>query len=74
MKHSEFWAVMEAAFGARATSVAADLVLGDLDRRTADQALADGVPPREVWEAICDAQDLPDDKRWHHRRQPERRR
>lgn len=74
MKHSEFWAAMEAAFGARATSVAADLVLGPLGHRTADQALADGDPPGVVWAAICEAQDLPEELRWHHRRRPERRR
>jgi len=74
VKHSEFWAAMEAAFGSRATSVAADLVLGGLEHRTADQALADGESPRDVWDAICDVQDLPDELRWHHRRQPARRR
>ncbi|HLV54153.1 MAG TPA: DUF3046 domain-containing protein [Actinotalea caeni] len=74
MKHSELRAAMEAAFGARATSVAADLVLGALDHRTAEQALADGEPPGAVWAAICEAQDLPDDLRWHHRRDHRRRR
>lgn len=74
MKHSEFWAAMEAAFGNRATSVAADLVLGALGHRTGEQALAEGEPPRNVWEAICEAQQLPDDLRWHHRRErPQRR-
>ncbi|WP_420111307.1 DUF3046 domain-containing protein [Pseudactinotalea sp.] len=74
MKHSEFWAAMEAAFGNRATSVAADLVLGALDHRTGEQALAEGEAPRVVWEAICDAQQLPDSLRWYHRRQPAKRR
>ena len=74
MKHSEFWAAMEAAFGNRATSVAADLVLGVLGHRTPEQALADGEPPRRVWEAICDAQELPDELRWFHRRDHARRR
>lgn len=74
MKHSEFWAAMEAAFGARASSVAADLVLGTLEHRTGEQALAHGESPRDVWDAICDAQQLPDELRWHHRRQPPKRR
>jgi len=74
VKHSEFWAAMEAAFGDRATSVAADLVLGTLDHRTGEQALAQGEPPRRVWEAICEAQQLPDELRWHHRRERPRRR
>ena len=32
------------------------LVLGELDGRTGEQALADGVPAREVWLALCRAQ------------------
>ncbi|MFV0427525.1 MAG: DUF3046 domain-containing protein [Beutenbergiaceae bacterium] len=73
MKHSEFRAAMEAAFGRRASSVDADLVLADLDGRTPQQALADGIAPRMVWEAICQACDLGSDLRWHHRRQQPRR-
>lgn len=74
MKHSELRAAMEAAFGNRATSVASDLVLGTLDHRTAEQALAEGEQPGAVWAAICEAQELPDELRWHHRREPSRRR
>lgn len=74
MRHSEFWAAMEAAFGNRATSVAADLVLGALEHRTGEEALAQGVPPRQVWDAICDAQQLPDQLRWHHRQERPTRR
>lgn len=73
MKHSELWAAMEAAFGSRATSVAADLVLGTLDHRTANEALQEGESPGAVWAAICEAQELPPELRWHHRRQPARR-
>lgn len=74
MKHSELRAAMDAAFGARASSVAEDLVLGSLEHRTAAEALAQGEPPGAVWAAICDAQELPEELRWHHRRQPPRRR
>lgn len=74
MKHSEFWAAMDAAFGARSSSVAADLVLGSLEHRTAEESLAQGEAPGAVWAAICEAQDLPEELRWHHRRQPPRRR
>lgn len=41
-----------------------DLVLEDLDGRTGEQALADGVPAREVWLAICRATDVPPE-RWY---------
>lgn len=37
--------------------------LADLDDRTAVQALAAGVPARTVWEAICDAFDVPPARR-----------
>lgn len=74
MKHSELRAAMEAAFGNRATSVASDLVLGALGHRTAEEALAEGEPPGVVWSAICDAQELGDELRWHHRREPAKRR
>ncbi|MFV0254441.1 MAG: DUF3046 domain-containing protein [Beutenbergiaceae bacterium] len=74
MKHSEFDAAMEAAFGRRASSVAVDSVLAQLDGRTPQAALSGGVAPRAVWHAICDAYDLTDDLRWHHRRQAPRKR
>lgn len=64
---------MTAAFGRRASSVCADQVLGALGGRTPDEALAAGESPSSVWNAICDAQDLPDDLRWHHRRERPKR-
>lgn len=51
-------------FGLRARSVAKDHVFGVLGERTADQALAAGVPAREVWFAVCDAFDVPTTLRW----------
>ena len=51
---------MERQFGAAyAESVAADQVLGELQGRTVTQALADGVPAKEVWRAVVSAWDLP---------------
>jgi hypothetical protein len=73
VKHSELRAAMDAAFGRRASSVAADLVLAPLDGRTADQALADGARPDDVWAAICEINELPEELRWHHRRERRRR-
>lgn len=43
--------------------LAHDLVLSALGGRTADQALAAGVPPRQVWLALCDVQDVPMNRR-----------
>jgi len=56
---------MEAHFGSlRARSVAMDHVFGVLGQRTADEALAAGVPPRDIWFAVCDSFDVPAALRW----------
>ena len=41
-----------------------DLVLTELGGRTAQKALRDGAEPREVWIALCRANDVPEG-RWH---------
>lgn len=41
-----------------------DTVIVELGNRTADQALAAGIPPREVWVALCRVQEVPVE-RWH---------
>jgi hypothetical protein len=65
MRLSEFWLAMGDEFGdAYGRVLVQDLVLGDLGGRTADQALKDGVPAREVWLAICRASDVPP-QRWY---------
>jgi hypothetical protein len=61
---SHFWTLMEDEFGPTyAGALARDHVVGSLDNRTVVQALADGVPPREVWEALCDDMDVPPEHR-----------
>ena len=61
---SHFWTLMEDEFGtAYAGSLARDHVIGALDNRTVVRALADGVPPREVWEAVCDDMNVPQERR-----------
>ena len=40
-----------------------DTVVVELGNRTADQALAAGVSPREVWLALCRVQEVPVDRR-----------
>ncbi|MDR1187484.1 MAG: DUF3046 domain-containing protein [Bifidobacteriaceae bacterium] len=75
MRHSEFWESMDHAFGrAYAKSLAADLVMGALGSRTAVEALEAGVPPRQVWDAICDTMEVDDAARWHHRDAPKPKR
>ena len=60
MRHTEFWTRMEHALGpAYARSWASMFVLADLGGRTVDEALAAGVPPKEVWRAVWAALGLP---------------
>lgn len=64
MRHSEFWQAMDHVFGKDyAKSLASDLVMGRLGGRTAAEALAGAVDPREVWAALCDAMDVPEPRR-----------
>jgi hypothetical protein len=42
-----------------AESVAKDYVMAELDGRTIEQALADGVPAKTVWQAVCGTFDVP---------------
>ena len=60
MKHTEFWSRMTDALGpSYARSWASMYVLAELDGRTVDEALAAGVPPKEVWRAVWAALGLP---------------
>ncbi len=68
VKHSELQRALEETFGpAYGRTLAAELVLLPLGNRTPDQALAAGVPPREVWDAVCVEMDLDEKVRWRHR-------
>ncbi len=51
-----------------AASLAHDQALDALGGRTATEALAGGIPPREVWVALCDALDVPPERR--HGKEP----
>jgi hypothetical protein len=58
---------MDRVFGSvYAKSLASDLTMSSLGGRTAAEALAAGVAPREVWDAVCAAMDVPEPKRWAH--------
>jgi hypothetical protein len=73
VRHSEFWQLLDDEFGpAYARTVARDVVVDALGGRTSEQALAAGVRPQEVWRALCDAMEVPAERRWG--RDPKQRR
>lgn len=64
MRHSEFWARMEQHLGRAYSRVwSREQVLGELDGRTVDEALAAGESPKRVWTAVWGALELPDSER-----------
>ncbi|HSL35714.1 MAG TPA: DUF3046 domain-containing protein [Arthrobacter sp.] len=64
MRISDFWRLMDDEFGAGYSRVlSSSLVLAGVGGRTADQALSAGVPPRQVWLALCEVQDVPPERR-----------
>lgn len=73
MKLSEFQIAVDEEFGpAYGNVVVNDLVLAGVGDRTAREALAAGVPARDVWLALCEATDVPPARRHGvGRREPE---
>ncbi|ROQ04123.1 MULTISPECIES: DUF3046 domain-containing protein [unclassified Curtobacterium] len=64
MRVSEFWRAVDQVFGeAYGSVVSRDVVLEDLGGRSAVDALAAGIDARRVWDALCDSQDVPLDRR-----------
>jgi hypothetical protein len=64
MRTTVFRNLMAGEFGAvRAEMLARDHVLGALGGRTAEQAIAAGVSPKEVWRAVCDDFGVPPERR-----------
>jgi hypothetical protein len=60
VKHTEFWERLDDALGrGYARSWASMFVLTELGGRTVDEALAAGVPPKQVWRAVWAALGLP---------------
>lgn len=60
MRLSEFRMAVAEEFGeAHGAVLINDLVLGDLDGRTAQEALGAGVSARDVWIALCAASGVP---------------
>ncbi|MBF4604601.1 MULTISPECIES: DUF3046 domain-containing protein [Curtobacterium] len=64
MRVSEFWRAVDQVFGeAYGSVVSRDVVLEELGGRSAVDALAAGIDARRVWDALCDSQDVPLDRR-----------
>lgn len=64
MRRSEFHRAAADEFGGRASSLLADLMLPSLQNMTSDEAIDAGVPPREVWLALCNEADVPESSRY----------
>ncbi|WP_347754053.1 DUF3046 domain-containing protein [Agrococcus sp. ProA11] len=73
MRTSELQTALSEEFGALGSVLMSDLTLRSLGGRTGAEALAAGVPAREIWRALCDAKDVPAERR-HGRglREPQR--
>lgn len=64
MRHTEFWSRLEGALGSHHYQHWAEQhVLTSLGSRTPVQALAEGIPPRQVWRAAWAALELSDHER-----------
>ena len=63
MRLTEFRELVDGQFGTiRGRSLLVDHVLSGLGGRTAEQAIEDGVEPRDVWRALCADFDVPGDQ------------
>ncbi|WP_194408897.1 DUF3046 domain-containing protein [Microbacterium cremeum] len=59
MRRSEFNRAVADEFGDRSNAIVNDLVLSQVGDRTPADAIAAGVPPRDVWLALCAELDVP---------------
>lgn len=65
MRVSEFWTAVDDEFGAAYGRVLTqDLVLAAVGGLTAQEALKAGRNARDVWEALCEATDVPHGRRY----------
>ncbi|GAA5025491.1 DUF3046 domain-containing protein [Microbacterium fluvii] len=64
MRRSEFERAVRGEFGSRSAALLTDLVLPAVGGRTAAEALEEGVPPREIWLALCAETDVPPERRY----------
>ena len=64
MRVSRFWTLVEDEFGAAyAHSLAGSTHIAALGGRTAVDALEAGIPPRDVWIALCEVMDVAEERR-----------
>lgn len=64
MRLSEFRDLVADTFGeAYASTLCRELALTGLDSLTVDEALARGKAPRDVWHALCDQMQVPEESR-----------
>lgn len=60
MRHTELQARLEAALGPDAAKIWAEhQAVTDLGSRTVNEALADGIAPKQVWRAVWEVLELP---------------
>ena len=73
MRLTKFKELMNDEFGAAYARVLLDdLVLGGrLGDKTGAKLIAEGEDPRQIWQAICEAQGVPRE-RWHGRNTPKK--
>lgn len=64
MKLTEFRRAVEHEFGRMGTVLLRDTVIVALGNRTPEEALAAGMPARDVWLALCRSEDVPP-SRWY---------
>jgi hypothetical protein len=64
MRRSEFERAVTEEFGPRAGALLVDLALPTIGDRTAAQAMDAGIPPREIWLALCEEMDVPRERRY----------
>ncbi|MGP6171316.1 DUF3046 domain-containing protein [Microbacterium sp. A196] len=64
MRRSEFLRAVEDEFGRRSVTLLNDLVLSAVGNRTPTEALEAGVPPRDIWLALCAEADVPAERRY----------
>lgn len=65
VRHTEFWSRMEQVLGspAYARHWSEQQVIGALDGRTVNEALAAGESPKDVWRAVRETLELPASER-----------
>lgn len=72
---SEFKTMVDDVFGESLGAVlVTEHILFELDNRSATTAIADGLPVRRVWAALCDDFDIAENRRWEPSSGPRPRR